>query len=333
MSTTPPDASLAVPKRKAGSLIKVCHNCRRRRLRCDKSWPSCHKCTSNGITCLGYGKLYSFADSQSAPSPTEAAFPRLPPSQSQHQESGGGGGPSSALVPANNNLVATPTPSFMSAPSPALTDPLFQEIDANSRIYLDHCKLNRRARAQDQRSEREKKTLTRLTDSAVANRVCKDLVARDEPQRNPFRQLIPLTGQHPLLLNILVATSALHWVNVSRPIPSSSGSEDPTEYIAQLRSRDDHASQAAYVHALAAKQKALTYMRQTLESPDGSNSEVALAALHFFIKADMIDAQRDYDVTWQSHLIAAGDVFTGVKNSGGLTSEVLRDCLMADCFM
>lgn len=171
--------------------------------------------------------------------------------------------------------------------------------------------------------------------SAVANRVCQDLVARDEPHKNPFRQLIPLTGQHPLLLNILVATSALHWVNVSRPRPKPNNLtplEDPTEYIAQLRTRDP-TSQAAYVHALEAKQKALTYMRQTMESPDGTSSEVALAALHFFIKADMIDAQRDYDVSWQSHLIAAGDVFTGVKNSGGLTSEVLRDCLMADCFM
>ncbi|CRK19165.1 hypothetical protein BN1723_011797, partial [Verticillium longisporum] len=41
---------------------KACHNCRRRRLRCDRSYPSCHKCTTAGHECLGYGKLYKWAD-------------------------------------------------------------------------------------------------------------------------------------------------------------------------------------------------------------------------------------------------------------------------------
>lgn len=35
-----------------------CHNCRRQRLRCDKSYPQCNKCILNGKECLGYGQLF-----------------------------------------------------------------------------------------------------------------------------------------------------------------------------------------------------------------------------------------------------------------------------------
>jgi hypothetical protein len=40
------------------SNTKPCHNCRRRRLRCDRSWPTCHKCAVSGQECLGYGKVF-----------------------------------------------------------------------------------------------------------------------------------------------------------------------------------------------------------------------------------------------------------------------------------
>src|SRR5436305_11338704 len=36
----------------------ACHNCRRRRWKCDKSLPECRKCIHAGIECLGYGKLF-----------------------------------------------------------------------------------------------------------------------------------------------------------------------------------------------------------------------------------------------------------------------------------
>lgn len=40
------------------SISKPCHNCRRRRLRCDRSWPTCHKCAVSGQECLGYGRVF-----------------------------------------------------------------------------------------------------------------------------------------------------------------------------------------------------------------------------------------------------------------------------------
>lgn len=33
-----------------------CHNCRKRRVRCDSTRPTCKKCDLKGIECLGYGK-------------------------------------------------------------------------------------------------------------------------------------------------------------------------------------------------------------------------------------------------------------------------------------
>jgi hypothetical protein len=45
---------------------KSCHNCRRRRLRCDRSVPACYKCTKTGQRCLGYGQIYRWVDSETS---------------------------------------------------------------------------------------------------------------------------------------------------------------------------------------------------------------------------------------------------------------------------
>lgn len=39
---------------------KPCHNCRRRRLRCDRLVPHCAKCEAKGVECLGYGQLFQW---------------------------------------------------------------------------------------------------------------------------------------------------------------------------------------------------------------------------------------------------------------------------------
>lgn len=50
---TPSDLSLPT---------KACHNCRRKRWKCDRSLPVCQKCISSGSECLGYGKLFVWND-------------------------------------------------------------------------------------------------------------------------------------------------------------------------------------------------------------------------------------------------------------------------------
>ncbi|KAJ2970865.1 hypothetical protein NQ176_g7977 [Zarea fungicola] len=192
-------------------------------------------------------------------------------------------------------------------PTQQLTDPLFQDLDPSSRSYLAY----------------------------FADRVCQDLVARDTPGTNPFRDLIPLTRRHPLLLNILVATSALHWANSFSPISALSASvADPAAYLAQLRSKDLVTRQAV-IDALTAKQRAMGHLRGVLNSLDPAGSEVTLAAMHFFVKFDLIDLERGDTRSWQAHFNGASNVLaelTATKPQD-VYNSALRDCVVADCFI
>ncbi|RDA95573.1 hypothetical protein CP533_1268 [Ophiocordyceps camponoti-saundersi (nom. inval.)] len=269
------------------SFSKPCHNCRRRRLRCDRSWPICHKCTVSQQHCLGYGRVFVWSHhnlKSTAPSATvstcssSSAVPVLVEQQQQ-------------VLPvrssADDMLVGNPT------------DPVFQDLDRNSRYYLSH----------------------------FADRVCKDLVARDGPGSNPFRELIPLTNRHPLLLHILIATSAIHWANVFRPI-ASMPMTDPGGYLAQLRATD-LASRQALIDALTAKQRAMSHLREVLDALDPAVSEVALAAVHFFVKFDLIDLERH---GWRTHLEGASSILA-LLSPASSSNRMLRDTVMADCFI
>ncbi|KAH6608389.1 hypothetical protein Trco_001735 [Trichoderma cornu-damae] len=358
---------------------KPCHNCRRRRLRCDRSWPTCHKCAVSGQECLGYGKVFIWtqaidahgnlkpspsrrtplggplssgagpASSSSAnnsyyflpfPDPASGRRPGIGPGNQAHDAFAGKGRPilggakqaagrrpSPPLAGSRGDaaMSATPEPTKDAASSqgqevlpehrkwrpPALgslTDPLFQDLDRNSRYYLAH----------------------------FADRVCKDLVARDGPGVNPFRDLIPLTNRHPLLLQILVATSAIHWSNIFRPITAiPTGLTDPGGYLAQLRSKDV-VSRQALIDALTAKQKAMGHLQEVLDTLDPGGSEVVLAAMHFFIKFDLIDLEKNDGKGWRAHLEGASSILallTPGANNGSEPNTMLRDCVVADCFI
>ncbi|KAL7924536.1 fungal-specific transcription factor domain-containing protein [Trichoderma austrokoningii] len=346
---------------------KPCHNCRRRRLRCDRSWPTCHKCAVSGQECLGYGKVFIWAEAIDAhgnpkPSPSRRTplgssgsgqvsssvansyFPLFPdpasgrrpddvdPSNRAAYDASVRSIPAvrrpSPLLQRNRSAAAmsavTPEPARNAASSPiqetplehrkwrpaalgSLTDPIFQDLDRNSRYYLAH----------------------------FADRVCKDLVARDGPGVNPFRDLIPLTNRHPLLLQILVATSAIHWSNIFRPITAiPTGLTDPGGYLAQLRSKD-LVSRQALIDALTAKQKAMGHLQEVLDSLDPGGSEVALAAMHFFIKFDLIDLEKNDTKGWRTHLEGASNILALLTQGAGGSeaNRMLRDCVVADCFI
>ncbi|KAF7542417.1 hypothetical protein G7Z17_g11591 [Cylindrodendrum hubeiense] len=191
---------------------------------------------------------------------------------------------------------------------PALTDPLFQDLDRNSRYYLAH----------------------------FADRVCKDLVVRDTPESNPFRELLPLTRNHPLLLQILIATSAIHWSNIFRPNHTTIPAEltDPGGHLSLLRSKD-LVTRQALIDALTAKQKAMSHLREVLETLDPAGSEVALAAMHFFIKFDLIDLDKSDGQSWKAHLEGATSIMALLSpdSSTNASSRMLRDRVISDCFI
>jgi hypothetical protein len=358
------------------NINKPCHNCRRRRLRCDRSWPGCHKCAASGQECLGYGQLFVWTEAIDAsgnvrkpsaaaaarkasrepaanddyavmtlecaapPKPRSTTTPKPQPQtllpqvqeqdqeqETQHQEHRQQSAqPATAPLPHNPSLPRPrphphPHPHTTSAAidiSPVtiaatagslatLTDPLFQDLDRNSRYYLSH----------------------------FANRVCEDLVARDALGCNPFQELIPLAKRHPLLLEILVATSAMHWSNIFR-----SASNIPIDltnaegYLVQFRSRD-LVSRGALIDALAAKQRAMGHLRGVLDTLDPAGSEVVLAAMHFFIKFDLIDMEKADRPSWKTHLEGAFSILSLLSPDvpGNDTHQLLRDCVIADCFI
>lgn len=150
---------------------KPCHNCRRRRLRCDRSLPQCHKCTNAGQECLGYqalliwnrgvasrGKMagVTFEDMkqrQAKQVQPKAEFPSftsasrnldipLPSTTTV---------PEYSLTPESRPLldhsspllhVKREVPDDIKPPlGRHLTDPFFQDLDQDARFYISHCEL------------------------------------------------------------------------------------------------------------------------------------------------------------------------------------------------
>jgi hypothetical protein len=164
-------------------------------------------------------------------------------------------------------------------------------------------------------------------------------VVRDTPESNPFRELLPLTHKHPLLLQILIATSALHWSNIVRTnrnwhtIPA--GLTDAGGRLALLRSKD-LVTRQALIDALTAKQKAMSHLREVLDTLDPAGSEVALAAMHFFIKFDLIDLDKRDGQSWKTHLEGATSIMRLLapeSSTPNAASRMLRDRVISDCFM
>ncbi|KAK3358509.1 acriflavine sensitivity control protein acr-2 [Lasiosphaeria ovina] len=101
-----------------------CYNCRRRRLRCDRSYPSCHKCSINGEQCLGYGLVLRWAN---GPATRGKLAPGIQPPVSP---SGSG---QEAMVQFAGASVPAPTSICLS-----LVDPLLNHLNRESRYYINH---------------------------------------------------------------------------------------------------------------------------------------------------------------------------------------------------
>lgn len=106
---------------------KACHNCRSRRLRCDRSVPRCIKCASNGQECLGYGKLYKWVDNKA---PEDQGARNNLVYDISHLDNKAYTGPKQTSEKVELRPQALHFP---------LLDPLFQDLDLSSRYYLNYC--------------------------------------------------------------------------------------------------------------------------------------------------------------------------------------------------
>ncbi|KAK1751528.1 fungal-specific transcription factor domain-containing protein [Echria macrotheca] len=156
-----------------------CHNCRRRRLRCDRSFPACLKCSVNGEACLGYGQILRWAD---APALRGRLAGKHRASEIRTGPTGHVNSPDDTEVRRADDEVAE------LGVIASLLDPMVNNLDRKSRYYVHH----------------------------FATTVCRDLVSIDQDNHNPFRIMIPLITHYQYLEAIVIATSAMHLATLHR---------------------------------------------------------------------------------------------------------------------
>lgn len=160
----------------------------------------------------------------------------------------------------------------------ALTDPLVNDLDRNSRYYLYH----------------------------FATQLCEVMVLYDVPGQNPIRDLIPATAAYPLLLHIIVANSAFHVFNITRnPMGQSSyqGHLSPTvQAYYQAVSRFGGPLKSSYRDALVAKQHALSLLAKSVASVNAANIDLILMTILLFVNYALVESGRD---KWKVHMDGA----------------------------
>ncbi|KAK8024172.1 Acriflavine sensitivity control protein acr-2 [Apiospora rasikravindrae] len=259
--------------------LPPCHNCRRNRKRCDRSVPSCNKCSSTGQECLGYGKLLRWTGG-AASRGRLAGSKTYALSGETKQDAIVRFQPQTNSKPQSENFV-----SFEIAPS--LRDPLFQDLDDPTRKYLCYYAIKPNSNS----------NATYL----VGARFCQDLVVHDSYQLawNPFRELIPISSSYSFLRHIIVAASALHYYNAG--CHSSPTRAQPL------------VAKGALVDALRARQNAIKGLQEVLErhrlAPNDESlaheRDAVLATVLFFVNFALVDSGKG---EWRSHMRAAGSL-------------------------
>ncbi|PTB64727.1 hypothetical protein BBK36DRAFT_1123192 [Trichoderma citrinoviride] len=327
---------------------KPCHNCRRQRLRCDRSYPHCNKCAAAGKECLGYGKLFRWTGAiasrgklagRTSSAPLEAGA-----AEEAEAEAGSGSegndvkdaATSPSLLPfrraSSAVSVASSSPGSPTWPvSPrrpatalALNRPF---VPASPTGFLSHPASHIANRSISRTPVdplfQDLNPSHRFYLDYFTNRVCKDLVSNDMLGFNPFRSLIPLTGAHPLLQHIIVAASAAHMSNLismGLPFPDDGG------FIPRNRPA---ASAKALNDALVAKHTALKLMSAAIQNLHAVNGDVVLAASLFFINVELIESGKH---GWRAHLEGAAKIMSSLQLTQAWDSS-LRDYLLSDCFI
>jgi hypothetical protein len=159
-----------------------------------------------------------------------------------------------------------------------LDDPLVNDLDSHSRYYLYH----------------------------FATQLCEDMVVYDIPGQNPFRDLIPATSAHPLLLHIIVANSAFHIFNMShKPMIQSNYQGDRSSCLVtydQGFNQFGGPLQSSYRDALTSKAQALSLLAQNVASVNASNIDLVLVTILLFVNFTLVESGKD---KWKVHMDGA----------------------------
>ncbi|KAM5346390.1 hypothetical protein ACJ41O_009395 [Fusarium nematophilum] len=343
---------------------KPCHNCRRRRLRCDRLVPHCAKCEAKGVECLGYGQLFHWTgavasrgrlagqkssaalydDGPAAVRPTPAAESRASISSVSSLSSASPASSSSAASSSASPSVHTSSPAFLAPSLPELEEvtetedieDITPEAEPDFNLFIDDhatpvascdtqlvCTTGRGL-------EGEASTPWVLVDPLYQDitsnhrqylayfdaRLSQDFVAYDVPD-NPFRNLLKFTQAHPLLRQVIIAASATHMYNRSRP------------WLAPDSLDRGPGPKTLLMDALEAKHQVLRMLPSALQSIESIGGDIVLAAVLFLINVELIESGKH---NWKAHFDGAGRI---MKLLGPVADvdESLRDYMMSDCFI
>ncbi|KAL0933709.1 uncharacterized protein CTRU02_210508 [Colletotrichum truncatum] len=221
--------------------------------------------------------------------------------------------PCLSIVPTRQPPFASPKPSSPRSLPRSLIDPPMQNLDYRSRRYMDY----------------------------FAGAVCRDLVIYDVPKHNLFRDLIPIAHQHPVLMQTIIASSALHLSNSSQQSSKSlSGAtkiaptQSSTSLLGSLSISPCMTSHPEALHdALKAKQRALCLLKSALEDMASADVDVVLAVVLLLIGFELIDSGRG---SWVFHMNGARKIIEDLIASSIATEtdfSPLRRWLVSNCLV
>jgi hypothetical protein len=160
----------------------------------------------------------------------------------------------------------------------------------------------------------------------VADSVCQDLVSYDTPGHNPYRNLLAMMRECPLLLHLIVANSAIHLMNLFTPKLKLDQNFDSIQ-----EGPADVALRSLRRHALSAQSKALQLLNSTLRHANSDNWIILLASIMLFIDFELISSGKN---DWKIHVEGAKRLiacfgFSHVSLDSSISQ--LRDFAISDC--
>jgi hypothetical protein len=116
---------------------EACHNCRRQRLKCDRSLPQCLKCIKRGQECLGYQRLFRWEQGVASRGKMAGmTFEEMTKDRARLKNSSRQLACPASLLSQQFSRGNTGVSLLGS-----LTDPLVQDVNHASRKYLFYCEL------------------------------------------------------------------------------------------------------------------------------------------------------------------------------------------------
>ncbi|KAL5000263.1 fungal-specific transcription factor domain-containing protein [Aspergillus recurvatus] len=318
-------------------MSKGCYTCRRRRIICDNGLPTCRKCQDAGKECLGYqkplvwvkggvasrGKMMgrSFGDSKTentdarnnhqelVSSAAASGFPGnvepLLSTNIRHLSDEKAGSDDSVLTQTARQEAIVPVKPVQTPW--VLVDPLFQDSSGLTRFYINHFNQN-----------------------------LAEYLTLYSNVKNPFRDLIPLVGDSPVIAHSLAAMGALHYVILANgefdPMPwpversSSSGIPFPPKEggPVELSTLARRSFTRVYEQFLGLKQRALHQLSRDISDPILRNDNKTLAAIMVLALMDAVESGRG---AWKYHLEGAKKLLQSREHAKPGQAQTMMDWL------